>query len=140
MNKITIGMFLVFSKKQLLFMKTISCLCTFIILTIAAQNLSAQINIEDVIADTACICLQKIKTDSSSTKINAQFNTCLSEAINKNKLAIIESYNSGEQGKKMDEQNKDNGRLMIKTQNVLAKKCKDYDRVYGKIRSMHQSR
>ncbi len=106
----------------------------------SAQNLSAQINIEDVIADTACICLQKIKTDTTSTKISAEYNACMSESLKKNNLAIMESYNSGEQGKKIDEQNRDNGRLMIKTQNVLAKKCPDYDRVYGKIRSMHQSR
>ncbi|MCX6181005.1 MAG: hypothetical protein NT150_03635 [Bacteroidetes bacterium] len=110
------------------------------ILSFCAQNLSAQINIEDVIADTACACLQKIKTDSASTKISAEYNNCMAQAVLKNSQAIIDSYNSGEQGKKIDEQNKDNGRLMIKTQNVLAKKCPDYDRVYGKIRSMHQSR
>ena len=121
-------------------MKKLKRLFIVAIFIISAQNLSAQINIEDVIADTACFCLKKINTDTTSTKINAQFNACMSEAINKNKFAIIESYNSGEQGRKMDEQIKDNGRLMIKTQNVLAKKCKDYDRVYGKIRSMHQSR
>ncbi|MFM7024300.1 MAG: hypothetical protein ACKOXB_15110 [Flavobacteriales bacterium] len=120
-------------------MKKLFLLFTAIFLS---AGLQAQINIEDVIADTACICLQKIKTDSTatSTKLNAAFNACLSEALLKNKDAIIESYNSGEQGKKMDENNKDNGRLMIKTQNVLARKCPDYDRVYGRIRSMHQSR
>ncbi len=133
-------MFLVFSKKQLLPMKAKISLIAALCALLFSTSLNAQINIEDVIADTACLCLQKIKTDSITQGINAQFNTCMSEAVNKNKAAIMESYNSGEQGKKMDEQNKDNGRLMIKTQNVLAKKCSDYDRVYGRVRSMHQSR
>ncbi len=121
-------------------MKKSHCLLIAVILIISSTTLSAQINIEDVIADTACICLKKIKTDTNSTKISAEYNACMSEALRKNNQAIMDSYNSGEQGKKMDEQNRDNGRLMIKTQNVLKKKCTDYDRVYGKIRSMHQSR
>ena len=121
-------------------MKKLSGFFILAFIAISTQSLSAQINIEDVIADTACICLQKINTETTSTKISAEYNACMSEAVNKNKQAIMDSYNSGEQGKKIDEQNRDNGRLMIKTQNVLAKKCSDYDRVYGKIRSMHQSR
>ena len=103
-------------------------------------SLSAQIQIEDVIADTACNCLKKINTDSSASKVNAMRNACLNEAQAKNQAAIIESYQSGEQGKKMDESNPDNGRLMVKVYTVLMSKCPEYERVTRKIKSEHQRR
>ena len=127
-------------KFKLFKMKTLFLL-TFALLFSVLNEVKAQVLIEEVIADTACLCLKKINTDTlSATKINAAFNNCLNQAIAINQNAIIESYNSGEQGKKMDESNPNNGRLMIKIQAVLAKKCSDYERVYGKIKSAHQQR
>jgi len=119
-----------------LFLLTITALFSF------TNEIQAQgALIEDVIADTACNCLKQINTDTlSATKINAAYNKCLSDAIVKNQNAIIESYNSGEQGKKIDESNPNNTRLMIKVQNVVARKCPDYQRVNSKIKNASQQR
>ena len=123
-------------------MKTFILLTLTTFLSLSSIETKAQgALIEDVIADTACNCLKTINTDTlSPTKINAAYNKCLSDAIVKNQTAIIESYNSGEQGKKMDENNPNNTRLMIRVQAVVARKCSDYQRVNSKIRNASQQR
>ncbi|MFZ9848335.1 MAG: hypothetical protein ACO3EE_09335 [Flavobacteriales bacterium] len=116
-------------------------LLTFTLLLSVCTNLNAQVLLEDVIADTACICLKKINTDTlSATKIKVEFNSCLNQAIAKNQAAIMESHKSGEQGKEIDKENPKSDQLQIKVVAVLAKKCNDYERVYGKIKSAHQQR
>ena len=120
-------------------MKTLFLL-TFTLLLSVLNEVKAQVLLEDVIADTACACLHKIKTDTATTKINVEFNNCLNQAIAKNKEAIMESHKSGEQGKELDKENPKSDQLQIKVVAVLAKKCSDYQRVYGKIKSAHQQR
>ena len=120
-------------------MKTLFLL-TFTLLLSVLNEVKAQALLEEVIAYTACICLQKIKTDSAATKITGAFNDCLNQAIAKNREAIIESHKSGEQGKEIDKENPKSDQLQIKVVAVLAKKCNDYERVYGKIKSAHQQR
>lgn len=100
--------------------------------TIAQESLEAQV------ADTACICLNKIDSTQISSKGNGLKMACLQEAILKNQESI-EKQHAQEQRKEEDEDKRGiRGSLMIKVQHILAEKCAAYSKFEREIQEKRQ--
>jgi hypothetical protein len=84
-------------------------------------------SIEIMVADTACLCFNKIDT----TQMNANYihlkRECLNQAIIKNKENIQKTYKDDRRmdSEKMSKQGLQ-GELLIRVQNILTEKCESY--------------
>jgi hypothetical protein len=115
---------------------------TFLILIsfLGMSNLSkGQMNIEEQVADTACLCLSKL--DSVQIKANANVikMQCLNEAIVKNQTAIQKNYATQKRREEDSEKMGIQGSLYINVQQELTLNCPIYSVFEKEIQTFREA-
>jgi hypothetical protein len=100
---------------------------------------NAQLTIEEQIADTACVCINR--TDSAYIVSNASAvkMQCFSEALSKNETAIIKNYKTEQRSEADQEKAGIGGSLLINVENELLKTCPSYSIVVKNLGSFRES-
>ena len=95
--------------------------------------------IEEQIADTACVCINR--TDSAYIVSNASAvkMQCFSEALSKNETAIIKNYKTEQRSEADQEKAGIGGSLLINVENELLKTCPSYSMVVKNLGSFRES-
>jgi hypothetical protein len=104
------------------------------------SNLSkGQMNIEEQVADTACLCLSKL--DSVQIKANANVikMQCLNEAIVKNQTAIQKNYATQKRREEDSEKMGIQGSLYINVQQELTLNCPIYSVFEKEIQTFREA-
>ena len=116
-------------------MKKFSLFTFFVLLAFAGKS---QINLEQQIADSACVCLSAIDSVVINSQSNGLKMACLQKAFIQNNETIIKNMET-EKRKEEDEQKIGiKGSLMIKVQNLLAVQCAAYKQFEQKVQERRQ--
>ena len=100
---------------------------------------SAQMTIEEQVADTACYCLSNLDTAEIKVHANVLKMTCLRTAIEKNNAVIQKNFSTEKRREEDQDKLGIRGSLLIKVQNVLNKNCPIYARFEQKMQTQRES-
>jgi hypothetical protein len=108
------------------------------VFALGALTVKSQVNLEQQIADSACVCLSALDTANIKSKSNSLKMECLQKAMTQNHESIIKNMDT-EKRKEEDEQKLGiKGSLMIKVQNILAVQCAAYKLFEQKVQERRQ--
>jgi len=96
--------------------------------------------IEQQVADTACVCLSRIDTNTIKTALTGLKMQCLSKAIVKNQEAINKNFETEKRREEDLDKLGIRGSILIKVQNILTNSCPNYAFFEEKTQVQRQTR